>query len=178
MKYWLFVAMVGCSSSTADPAPGPEAGGLVAFSPSTGGDGFAPNAGGAPSSGGFVTAKGGARPGAGGIVGETGGVAAATGGAPPTGGAPVISEPGAPGKKGAGTWWFGGVNQALADAKAMWFYDWYPTTQGITTPSGVEFVPMIWDIHSVDRGLGSIQSAEGPTLLGFNEPDHTDQANL
>lgn len=71
-----------------------------------------------------------------------------------------------------------GVTDALADVGAGWFYTWTSDTQGITVPDGVEFVPMIWGADSVNpTQLGQAQSL-GSTLLGFNEPDMSGQANL
>jgi hypothetical protein len=48
-------------------------------------------------------------------------------------------------KKGAGLWYFSGVNNALASSGAGWVYDWTstPGAQAFTVPSGVEFVPQV-----------------------------------
>jgi RNA polymerase sigma factor (sigma-70 family) len=81
-------------------------------------------------------------------------------------------------KKGVGVWNFSGVSPALAQSKASWYYTWSTTHQGVTTPSGVDFVPMIWGSASVTAtALGQARSA-GHYLLGFNEPDRGDQANM
>jgi RNA polymerase sigma factor (sigma-70 family) len=94
----------------------------------------------------------------------------------------VKAVPAAPGvvsaKKGVAVWSFSGVSQALAQSKASWYYTWSTTHQGVTTPSGVDFVPMIWGSASVTTAaLGQAKSA-GHYLLGFNEPDRGDQANM
>ncbi|MFD7655695.1 glycoside hydrolase family protein [Actinosynnema sp. NPDC059797] len=71
-----------------------------------------------------------------------------------------------------------GVSAALADVRAGWYYTWASDTQGIATPAGVEFVPMIWGAGAVnDDQLNRARSA-GTTLLGFNEPDMAGQANM
>ena len=49
---------------------------------------------------------------------------------------------------------------------------------GITQPEGVEFVPMIWDETFVDPKQLQLAKKSGSVLLGFNEPDHTDEANM
>ena len=73
---------------------------------------------------------------------------------------------------------FDGATGALADVGTGWFYTWASDTQGITAPAGVEFVPMIWGAGSVNPDqLGQAQSL-GNTLLGFNEPDMSGQANM
>lgn len=81
-------------------------------------------------------------------------------------------------RKGVSANNFDGATGALADVGASWFYTWASDTQGITAPAGVEFVPMIWGAGSVNpTQLGQAQSL-GSTLLGFNEPDMSGQANM
>lgn len=81
-------------------------------------------------------------------------------------------------KKGVGAWVLNGVSQALADSGVSWYYTWSPCHSGISTPSGVQFVPMIWG--SADGNSASLSRAGqyGNALLGFNEPDNPDQSNL
>ena len=68
----------------------------------------------------------------------------------------------------------------LGKLKASWWYNWYISPGGCTTG---EFIPMVSgkDKH----GAGDIAwqrdqaiNAGYKTILGFNEPDHTDQANM
>ncbi|MBT3154940.1 hypothetical protein HTV45_29400 [Streptomyces sp. CHD11] len=71
-----------------------------------------------------------------------------------------------------------GAGQALADSGASWYYNWDSTTEGVTKPDGVDYVPMIWGPGSVtDARLGQA-AAQGTELLGFNEPDHPEQADM
>ncbi|GIH14238.1 sigma-70 family RNA polymerase sigma factor [Rugosimonospora africana] len=81
-------------------------------------------------------------------------------------------------KKGVCVWNFTGVSQALAQSKASWYYTWSTTHSGVTTPSGVQFVPMIWGSASVTASALSQAKNAGHYLLGFNEPDRGDQANM
>jgi hypothetical protein len=74
-------------------------------------------------------------------------------------------------KKGVGTWEFDGVRTVLGRARLPWYYTWGP--QGVAGVRG--FVPMIWgadDARQISLDDG------GDTLLGFNEPDVADQADL
>ena len=90
--------------------------------------------------------------------------------------APVQVASGA--KKGVGVWTFGGVSQALAASGVSWYYTWNTQHQGVTTPGSASFVPMIWGAKSVtDTSLAQAR-AEGPYLLGFNEPDMAQQSNM
>jgi hypothetical protein len=82
--------------------------------------------------------------------------------------------PGRPGKRGIGTWYFKGVDRALVEADVSWFYTWSPVPGQVAAPAGAEFVPMIWGPDDLDQA-GTVA---GDTLLGFNEPDVTEQANL
>jgi hypothetical protein len=81
-------------------------------------------------------------------------------------------------KKGVGTWTFSGVSKALADSGASWYYTWSPTNTGITSPSGVQFVPMIWGSADVNATALSQAEHEGSILLGFNEPDNANQSDM
>lgn len=90
---------------------------------------------------------------------------------------PALRE--APSKKGVGAWFFTGVQEALAASGVSWFYVWdsSPACQAISIPSGMEFVPMIWGKDSIHEG--TIEAAAGfEALLGFNEPDRPDQADM
>jgi hypothetical protein len=80
--------------------------------------------------------------------------------------------------KGAGVWAFDGVDRALAKSGAAWYYTWGPDHQGIVTPRGARFVPMIWGAGSVTPATLRQVAREGPDLLGFNEPDMASQSNM
>ncbi|AVT36958.1 glycoside hydrolase family protein [Plantactinospora sp. BB1] len=81
-------------------------------------------------------------------------------------------------KKGVAVWNFPGVSPALANSKASWYYTWASHHQGVETPRGAEFVPMIWGRDNVDSGTLAQAKAAGPYLLGFNEPDMAGQADM
>jgi hypothetical protein len=81
-------------------------------------------------------------------------------------------------KKGVGTWYFPNVNRALFDVNVSWYYTWQPYTRQIAPPRGVEFVPMIWDKTFLDPEQLELAKNSGSVLLGFNEPDKPDQANM
>ncbi|MDH2426577.1 sigma-70 family RNA polymerase sigma factor [Sphaerisporangium sp. TRM90804] len=88
--------------------------------------------------------------------------------------APVVTSA----KKGVSAWRAPGASTALAKSGASWYYTWAAHREGITAPRSVEFVPMIWGADSVtSRNLAQARSA-GPYLLGFNEPDMPEQANM
>jgi hypothetical protein len=80
-------------------------------------------------------------------------------------------------KKGVSTWDFTGVGAAMLDVHAAWYYNW---SAGPTNGAGTsaEFIPMIWGSGSVTVSTLNKAKAAGTTLLGFNEPDHGEQANL
>ncbi len=80
--------------------------------------------------------------------------------------------------KGAGAWVFRGAGKALAESGASWYYTWGAGHQGITSPAGVQFVPMIWGAGSVTPATLQQVKHEGPDLLGFNEPDNAGQSNM
>ncbi|EPQ50644.1 hypothetical protein GLOTRDRAFT_133755 [Gloeophyllum trabeum ATCC 11539] len=61
-----------------------------------------------------------------------------------------------------------------------WVFNWAPQMSGTLTP-GVEYVPMLWGTSDFASWNASAKAAiEGGSvhLLGFNEPDQSDQANM
>ncbi|MDX6312711.1 MAG: hypothetical protein QOF44_2175 [Streptomyces sp.] len=81
-------------------------------------------------------------------------------------------------KKGVGVWKFTGVNQALAASGASWYYTWSTQHSGISGPASTGFVPMVWGAASTDAATLAQAKAQGPYLLGFNEPDMAAQSNM
>ncbi len=81
-------------------------------------------------------------------------------------------------RKGVGVWSFDGASQALAASGAGWYYTWGTQHPGISTPASASFVPMIRDASSVTDAALAQARANGPYLLGFNEPDLAAQSNL
>jgi len=77
-----------------------------------------------------------------------------------------------------GTW-----RRQVSALHARWFYSWGGDAPA-NLPKGVEFVPMDWGYYgNKDNGLvtwlAKVKAQRGVrTLLGFNEPDGKDQANL
>ena len=80
--------------------------------------------------------------------------------------------------KGVGTWKFTGVNHALAESGASWYYNWGPSPDGMRAPSRMKFVPMIWGTSYVTTSTLERVKREGHILLGFNEPDLSTQSNM
>lgn len=59
----------------------------------------------------------------------------------------------------------------IRSLRPAWYYTW-----GATAVLGLDdlpFVPMCWGANSISKFNGPV-----PTMLGFNEPDRTDQSNL
>ncbi|GIJ76638.1 RNA polymerase sigma factor, sigma-70 family [Micromonospora phaseoli] len=81
-------------------------------------------------------------------------------------------------KKGVASWEFSKVKQGLGAVEAAWYYNWSASNATMPAPAGVEFVPMIWGAESVtDANLAAARRA-GDVLLGFNEPDLGEQADM
>jgi hypothetical protein len=99
--------------------------------------------------------------------------------APPATAAPVAPAPRPPAatstKKGASLWDVPGYGPAVADVGAGWYYNWSPRPADV---GGAEFVPMIWGADSVNPDQLAQARANGTTLLGFNEPDFAEQADM
>jgi len=97
----------------------------------------------------------------------------------PTTKAPAPAPAAISSKKGVGTWQFAGNKAAMKDVGASWYYTWASNDDVASAPSGVEFVPMIRAKADVTDGRLAEAKRDGSgTLLGFNEPDMTEQANM
>ena len=77
----------------------------------------------------------------------------------------------------------GGWKKDITQLHVRWFYSW-GGDQPKGLPAGVEFVPMDWGYYgnkdnTLVHWLAKVKHQPGvTTLLGFNEPDGKDQANL
>lgn len=69
----------------------------------------------------------------------------------------------------------------LAAVDCRWFYSW-GSKRPPETPSGVDFVPMIWGWWGKKDGISQAGAAAKKAgikeLLGFNEPDQKNQSNM
>jgi hypothetical protein len=81
-------------------------------------------------------------------------------------------------RKGVSALDFAGVSQALAESGVSWWYNWAATPNGTPAPSGVPFVPMIWNAADVTTANLDAARQESGYLLGFNEPDMANQADM
>ena len=64
----------------------------------------------------------------------------------------------------------------FSGGKVSWIYNWSPYR---TSTPGIEFIPMLWGIDQNHDGNQFINQAKGAkVVLGFNEPERRDQANI
>ena len=163
------ISTLACVGSTDSPKGGTGAGG------STGSGGAIGVGGSSASGGGAGSAAAGGAPGGGGASG--------TGGATGAGGAP--GSGGATGAGGALAMAFKGVANVnncgdLGKLTATWFYNWTLSPGSCTA---AEFVPMIAGksektAAAVTTSLNQVVQKGYKTVLGFNEPNKSDQSNL
>jgi RNA polymerase sigma factor (sigma-70 family) len=98
--------------------------------------------------------------------------------APPAAPSPARLDTATSSKKGVSAWSFPGARKSLRLSGASWFYTWAAGPNGVSSPHGVKFVPMIWGSGSVTSANLSEAEQHGHILLGFNEPDMASQANM
>ena len=171
------LAVLGCTGTASTPGDLP--GGAPGTSGGAAGAAVA-GSGGASSGGGGGTANG-----SGGATSATGG-ATGSGGATGAGGSSTTGAGGASAPDGgtAPQPFKGVANSACNDLttlKASWYYNW--TTTAASNCAFQPFVPMIAGksektADAVTSALNKIAAAGYKTVLGFNEPNKTDQANL
>jgi hypothetical protein len=64
----------------------------------------------------------------------------------------------------------------FSGGKISWVYDWSPFPTNI---DGAEFVPMLWSTNNGHDGNQFLSQAHGAkVVLGFNEPERAEQANM
>jgi len=89
---------------------------------------------------------------------------------------PVSSKKGACFTTKKDTW-----SSRVSALNVSWHYSW-GVDANIAEPDSVRFVPMIWGKWSLDKSLQKVDSlakiGKVNYLLGFNEPDGIEQANL
>ena len=56
-----------------------------------------------------------------------------------------------------------------------WFYNWSPEKR---SDANVNFIPMIWNAHGIEQFGEKVRSQRAECILGFNEPERSDQANM
>ena len=196
-------ALLGCgggaASSGSGGGPAAGSGGTTAGSggQTTPGSGGVIGSGGAPGSGGTIASPGGAggkqTGGAGGHANSMGGRGGrGTGGTPASSGGitGAAGMPASGGSTGAGgieappTAYKGVANSPCNDQKTFgvaWYYNWTTTPEKNCTAA--EFVPMVAGksektADAVTSAITNITKAGYKTVLGFNEPNKSDQANL
>ncbi len=100
---------------------------------------------------------------------------------------PPSTDGGIPGARVTGKRGLAYGHHSLADMRAIsagisWWYNWaYEPDQALRagySSLGVEYVPMAWGAKSDPADLASKLLAGATTLLGFNEPNFFEQANL
>lgn len=87
------------------------------------------------------------------------------------------ANPATDGAKGVSAWASARVTQGVRASGSHWVYNW-DTEPTFRLPAGVQFVPMVWDAAAATPDALADAAAYGPELLGFNEPDRADQADL
>lgn len=64
----------------------------------------------------------------------------------------------------------------FSGGKVSWIYNWSPYK---INAAGMEFVPMLWSTNKGHDGNTFLNNARGArVVLGFNEPERGDQANM
>jgi len=65
----------------------------------------------------------------------------------------------------------------LQAINAKWYYTW-SSDQAEMSPAGIEFIPMQWGRWGCTAEKMTRLKARHDTILGFNEPDQHEQANM
>lgn len=86
-------------------------------------------------------------------------------------------------KKGVGYWNADGsfirLSSSVDALRCSWYYNWTTVPDARGAELRAEFIPMIWNAPEASEANFERLSKSGyRTLLGFNEPDRKDQANM
>ncbi|MEZ0164715.1 glycosyl hydrolase [Kineococcus sp. LSe6-4] len=107
-------------------------------------------------------------------------VPASSAGSPGSAEPPAVQPVTTP-KKGVAATGDAAVPDRLAALGVSWYYDW---SDGGGGPDGAQYVPMVWgsaeaaDPARIAALTTGAQQGRYDSLLGFNEPDKTDQSNV
>lgn len=80
--------------------------------------------------------------------------------------------------RGVGVWEMRGATKALRSSRAGWYHAWTAEPPSYVGRTRADFVPMIWGAGSVTEEALASAERHGPWLLGFNEPDLGEQADM
>ena len=72
----------------------------------------------------------------------------------------------------------GAKNVAPYELNAGWYYNWGTTPFSYTGYDDVDYVPMIWSNKNINNDIENAKKLSSKYLLGFNEPDYQNQANM
>jgi lysophospholipase L1-like esterase len=70
------------------------------------------------------------------------------------------------------------IPEAIEVLGCSWYYNWKPRPFSEDLGVHAEFVPMIWDAVDLEANLAAAKASGATNLLGFNEPDNQEQANM
>ncbi len=74
---------------------------------------------------------------------------------------------------------FNWLSPVIDQLGCSWYYDWEPSPDSSERKVAAEYVPMIWGAKNcTDQNFLTVIKNSSKTLLGFNEPDRKDQANM
>ncbi len=86
-------------------------------------------------------------------------------------------------KKGVGFWnadnSFNAYSPFVDQLGCGWYYNWTPVPDAAPAKIEAQFVPMIWGTKDASKkNLARLKESGAPALLGFNEPDAKEQADM
>lgn len=82
-------------------------------------------------------------------------------------------------KKGVGEYLQPHGTETISQLHVSWYYDWAPVPDIREAPARVQFIPMIWGLKNLNMAdLEAAKATGAGILLGFNEPNGKNQANM
>ncbi|KAF8644421.1 hypothetical protein AX16_008481 [Volvariella volvacea WC 439] len=70
------------------------------------------------------------------------------------------------------------VRANQSNSVISWIYNWAQTPPDYIARSGIPFIPMQWGAGGAENFASAVRAQGARTVLGFNEPDFADQANI
>ncbi|XP_006453985.1 hypothetical protein AGABI2DRAFT_189310 [Agaricus bisporus var. bisporus H97] len=70
------------------------------------------------------------------------------------------------------------LNANQTKSSISWIYDWSDLPAGFLAQSGLNYIPMQWGSGNIDKLANTISTQGADIVLGFNEPDFADEANI
>ncbi|KAF6754222.1 glycosyl hydrolase catalytic core-domain-containing protein [Ephemerocybe angulata] len=70
------------------------------------------------------------------------------------------------------------INANQTASVISWQYDWANLPPAYLATSNIKYIPMQWGAGSIDKLVDAVRAQGADTVLGYNEPDFSEESNI